>query len=338
MHRHRPSFRLAATLAAALLLASCGSGDDLADEATDAAAPETTDNAAAPSADDAETSTQPESALDSFPVTIDTATGEVTIDERPERIVSLSPSATEILFAIGAGEQVIAADSFSNYPEGAPTTDLSGYDPNVEAIVGYEPDLVVVANDINELEASLTALDIPVIINPAPVDVESGYDGMAALGLATGHVDESAAVITQMRSDMEAALAEAPKDAEIRIYHELDETFFSASSYSFIGSVYAAMGAVNIADEADTDQIGYPQLTEEAIVAADPQLIVIPSQASYTAEDLAARPGWSEVSAVKSGNIIVVDSDISSRWGPRLPQLVTLVAEAMNGVAVPAGR
>src|SRR5699024_516393 len=210
--------------------------------------------------------------------------------------------------------------------------------PNIEAIAGYQPDLVVAANDTNELVASLNALDIPVIINPAPVDVESGYEGMAALGLATGHADEAAAAIDQMRTAMDEALAAAPKDVDIRIYHELDDTFFSASSYSYIGSVYSAMGARNIADEADTDQTGYPQLTEEAIIAADPQLIVIPSQLSYTPEDVAERPGWSEVSAVKNGNILVVESDIASRWGPRLPQLVVFVAEALSDVAAPARR
>ncbi|WP_256837699.1 ABC transporter substrate-binding protein [Ornithinimicrobium faecis] len=331
----RPTHRLATVLAVALLLTACGADEEPAENSTDttaAAAGDTKVDAAA------DTATETGAALDAFPVTVDTASGEVTLPERPERIISLSPSATEILFAIGAGDQVIAADTYSNFPEEAPSTDLSGYDPNVEAIVGYEPDLVVAANDTNELVGSLSALDIPVIINPAPADVESGYDGMAALGLATGHVDEAASAIGEMRAAMDEGLAAAPQDSGIRIYHELDDTFFSASSHSYIGSVYAAMGASNIADEADTDQTGYPQLTEEAIIAADPELIVIPSQLSYTPEDVAARPGWADVSAVKSGNIIVVESDISSRWGPRLPQLVEFVAGALTDIAVPAGR
>ncbi|WP_256842079.1 ABC transporter substrate-binding protein [Ornithinimicrobium cryptoxanthini] len=333
----RPTFRLVTALAAAVLLASCGADEAPVDETPEQAAPDP-GTTTTPPADESSASADAQPALDAFPVTIDTPTGEVVIEERPERIISLSPSATEILFAIGAGDQVVAADEFSNYPPNAPTTELSGYEPNVEAIVGYEPDLVVLANDINEIEASLTALDIPVIINTAPLDVDSGYDGMAALGLATGHADEAAAAVSGMRAAMEDALSGAPQDAQIRVYHELDETFFSASSHSYIGSVYAAMGAVNIADEADTDQTGYPQLTEEAIVTADPQLILIQSQAAYTAEDVAARPGWSQVSAVKNGNIIVVDSDISSRWGPRLPQLVDLVVGALSDIAVPAGR
>lgn len=347
MRMPRPTAPLATVLTAALVLTACGADEEQTQDTTDTdpsdaeASGEVAADDPAPE-DDAATGTATDEAgteaLDAFPVTVDTPTGEVTIAERPERIISLSPSATEILFAIGAGDQVIAADSYSNFPEEAPTTDLSGYDPNVEAIVGYEPDLVVAANDTNELVGSLTALDIPVIINPAPADVESGYEGMAALGLATGHVDESASAISEMRAAVDEGLAAAPDDAEIRIYHELDDTFYSASSYSYIGSVYSAMGAINIADDADTDQTGYPQLTEEAILAADPQLIVIPSQLSYTPEDVANRPGWSEVSAVKDGNIVVVESDISSRWGPRLPQLVEIVADTLADVAVPAGR
>ncbi|MFK5634374.1 MULTISPECIES: ABC transporter substrate-binding protein [unclassified Ornithinimicrobium] len=324
---HRP-LRPAAAAATllALTLAGCAADDDGATATTSV---DTT------TTDDAATSAE---ALDAFPVTVDTPTGEVTIQERPERIVSLSPSATEILFAIGAGDQVVAVDEFSTYPETAPTTDLSGFDPNVEAVAAYEPDLVVIATDGNDLVASLEALDIPVVLDDAPTDVGSGYDGMAALGLATGHADEAAGAVEGMRAAMDDALAAAPQDEELRVYHELDETFFSASSHSFIGSVYEQMGVVNIADEADTDATGYPQLTEESVVEADPQVIVISDQASYTAEDVAARPGWSQVSAVKNGNIVVVDADVSSRWGPRLPQLVAVLAEALSSAAVPAGR
>lgn len=320
---------VAAALTLSLAVAACG-GDTDDNVAADEDTATRTDTATATAADD--------TAAGDFPVTVNADNGEVTIESAPERIISLSPSATEILYAIGAGDRVIAVDPFSTYPEDAPVSDLSGYDPNVEAIVGYEPDLVLIANDSNDLVASLEALDIPVLANSAPADIESGYDIVAALGLATGQVDGAASVVEQMRADLEEAFAAAPQDQQIRVYHELDDTFFSASSNSFIGSVYAQMGAVNIADEADADGTGYPQLTEEAIVEADPQLIVIPDQVTYTAEDVANRPGWSEVSAVQNDAIVVVDADIASRWGPRLPQLVELLAEAMSSVSVPAGR
>ncbi|WP_114905552.1 ABC transporter substrate-binding protein [Ornithinimicrobium murale] len=330
--RPRAAAPAAFLLCLTLVVAGCGSDDQPAEQATGTDA---TDEASATAPSDDTTAT---SAADDFPVTLDTASGEVIIDEQPERVVSLSPSATETLFAIGAGEQVIAVDAYSTFPEEAPVTDLSGYDPNVEAIVGYEPDLVVIANDSNDVVASLDALDIPVLVNPAPADIEDGYDTMAALGIATGHVDETATVIEDLRAQMDEAFQGAPQEEGLRVYHELDDTFFSASSHSFIGSVYEQMGAVNIADAADADQAGYPQLTEEAIIEADPQLIVITDQVSYTAEDVAARPGWADVSAVRDGNIVVVDADIASRWGPRLPQLVETVAGAMSQVGAPVGR
>lgn len=312
--RHLP---LALLLATSLVLTGCGdtgSGED--------SGPSEDSTASASPAD--------------YPVTIDAGNGEVTLDERPERIVSLSPSATEILFAIGAQDQVVAADEYSTYPAAAPTTDLSAYDPNVEAIAGYEPDLVVIANDTDGIVAALARLDIPTIVNAAPATIEEGYDGVAALGLATGHVDETAEVVADMRAAVNRELAAASHEG-LRVYHELDDTLYAASSYSFIGSVYDALGATNVADAADEQKSGYPQLTEEAVIAADPQLIVITDQVSYTADDVAERPGWETVSAVREGNIVTVDADISSRWGPRLPQLIASLADAMASVKTPVG-
>lgn len=304
---------LALALAASLTLAGCGDSDTPSSEDP---------QQAAPSAD--------------YPVTIDAVNGEVNLDQQPERIVSLSPSATEILFAIGAGDQLVAADEYSTYPDEAPTTELSAYDPNVEAIAGYSPDLVVIANDTNGIVGALAKLDIPTIVNPAPTTIDEGYDGIAALGLATGHVDETAKVVADMRADIEKALDAAPQGG-LRIYHELDEKHYAASSSSFIGSVYDSLGATNIADAADKQKSGYPQLTEEAIIAADPELIVVTDQVSYTADDVARRPGWETVTAVKNGNIVTVDADISSRWGPRLPQLIESIADAMASVKTPVG-
>lgn len=304
---------IAVALAASLTLAGCGDGDTSSSEEPE----------------------QPVSSAD-YPVTIDAVNGEVTLDQQPERIVSLSPSATEILFAIGAGDQVVAADEYSTYPHQAPATELSAYDPNVEAIAGYSPDLVVIANDTNGIVGALAQLDIPTIVNPAPASIDEGYDGVAALGLATGHVDETAKVVADMRAGVDKALGAAHQEG-LRVYHELDEKLYAASSNSFIGSVYDALGATNIADTADKQKSGYPQVTEEAIIAADPELIVITDQVSYTADDVASRPGWENVSAVKSGNIVTVDADISSRWGPRLPQLVTSITDAMASARTPVG-
>ncbi|MGB5952505.1 MAG: helical backbone metal receptor [Ornithinimicrobium sp.] len=313
---------LAAPLALILGLSACGSSDsEQAEEpTTESSSEEGTETGAA----------------DEYPVTVSSDAGDITLETAPENIVSLSPTSTEILFAIGADDQVVAVDSYSTYPEGAPVTDLSGFDPNIEAITAYDPDLVVISNDANDLVAGLDELNIPVIAFSAPADIEAGYAQMAELGTATGHVDETAAVVSTLREDVDAALAEAPSDASPRVYHELDSTYFSASSFGFVGSVYEQLGASNIADEADADQSGFPQLTEEFIIEADPEVIVITDQVDYTAEDVAARPGWSEITAVQDDNIVTVNADIASRWGPRLPQFITTAAEALTAAAVPA--
>ena len=269
---------------------------------------------------------------DEEPVTIESAGGTWTLDAAPQRIVSLSPAATEILFAVGAGPQVVAVDNWSTYPPEAPTTDLSGFDPNIEAITSYEPDLVVIANDTNELVAGLAALDIPVFVSAGPFDISGGYGAVATLGAATGHVTGAQEVIETMHAEIAAALANAP-EVPIRIYHELDDTHFSVSSNSFIGAVYAELGTVNIADPADSDGYGFPQLTEEYIIEADPESIIITDLLAYTADDVAARPGWETVTAVRDGNILVVNADIASRWGPRLPQFVTTIVEALTAIA-----
>jgi len=330
---------LFALICCLLLIASaCGSADEASDEpegASTSEASETTEDVEPndDQTDEAEDSGNAKEPSGDFPVTIESDGGAWTIESAPERVVSLSPTATEILFAIGAGEQVVAVDNYSYFPDEAPVTDLSGFDPNVEAVIAFEPDLVVISNDANDLVASLTALDIPVLVSAAPADIEGGYATMAELGLATGHIDETAEVVTNLRAEISAAFEAAPS-TEVRVYHELGDALYSASSFGFVGSIYAEMGAINIADEADPDQTGFPQLTEEFIVTADPEMIVITDQAGYTAEDLAARPGWGEVAAVSTGNIVTVNTDIASRWGPRLPQFIEAVAAALNDVSV----
>lgn len=305
-------------LATATTLAACSTGPTTGDATTAATAPGATG--------------QPSQAgPDGFPVTVDTASGPVTIAAKPERIVSLSPSSTETLFAIGAGPQVVAADEHSTYPPEAPKTTLSGFEPNIEAIIATKPDLLVVANDAGGLVEAMKRVNVPVIISSAPTTIDGGYTGMSVLGQATGNHEKAEAEVARIKQEVASAMAKAP-NARVRVYHEVDPGLVAASSNGFVGSVYTAMGAVNIADAADTAKSGYPQLTEEAIVAADPQLIVITDKAGLTAAEVAKRPGWANISAVKNKHIVTVDGDIASRWGPRMPQFVEDVAEALASV------
>lgn len=253
----------------------------------------------------------------------------------PVRIISLSPSSTEILYAIGAGDQVVAVDQWSNFPEGVPITDLSGYKPNLESIAAFEPDLVIVSGDRNDIVAALSAINVQVIINPAPSGFDEMYAQFIELGKVTGHEQQALELVVQMKSEIEEIIADAPVlDEPLRIYHELGSNFYSVSSASFLGKIYQAFGFFNIADEADSEGYGYPQLSVEYIMQANPQLIFVPSGSDYDGDDVAARPGWDRLDAVKYDAVIMINQDIASRWGPRIVDYFRLIAEQVESLQV----
>lgn len=301
---------LGIAVAAALLVAGCGSSTEPPNEA--------------PAAQGA----------GAFPVTIEAANGTVKIEARPERIVSLSPTATEMLFAIGAGDQVIAVDDQSNFPAEAPTTDLSGFEPNVEAIADHEPDLVIVSNP-GPVVKSLKKLGVPVLLQPAAADLDDTYAQIEQLGTATDHTEEAEEVVSQMRARIDDIVASVPTfDDAPTYYHELDQTFFTVTSKTFIGNVYALLGLENIADAAPDAASGYPQLSAEYIVDADPDLIFLADTkcCDQTQETVAARPGWKQMSAVRNDAVVELDDDIASRWGPRVVDYLQIVADEVAGL------
>lgn len=296
---------------AALVLSACG-----------AATPEAAPSSAAPTT--------------AYPLTITNNSKDVTIAAEPAAIISLSPTATEMLFAIGAGEQVIAVDDQSNYPAEAPISELSGYTPNVEAIVAKKPDLVIVSNDINNLVASLEAATIPVLVEPAAVTIDDTYAQITELGEVTNHATQAAAVNSDMQSKIATALDSAKGKGEGKsVYHELDNTMYSVTSSTFIGSIYAAFGLTNIADESPDASSGYPQLSAEFIVAANPTLVFLADTkcCEQNAAVFAARPGFATLDAATNNGIIGLDDDIASRWGPRTADLYAAIADALNAAA-----
>ncbi|NES13345.1 MULTISPECIES: ABC transporter substrate-binding protein [Micromonospora] len=269
------------------------------------------------------------SAAATFPVTV----GKLTLEKRPEKIVSLSPTATEMLFAIGAGKQVTAVDDQSNYPAEAPKSDLSGYQPNAEAIAGKSPDLVVLANDTNKIIDQLTTLKIPVLLTPAAATLDDTYQQITDLGKLTGHPAEADAVTTKMKNDIAALTKDLPKRAaKLTYYHELGPELYSVTSKTFIGSIYALAGLENIADPADADgkHGGYPQLSQEVIVKANPDFVFLADTkcCKQTPDTVKARSGWAGVNAVKHNQIVALDDDIASRWGPRVVDLVKAIVDA----------
>ncbi|MDA0562805.1 ABC transporter substrate-binding protein [Streptomonospora sp. S1-112] len=303
----------AVLLLAALTLSACGGGQESADQDPGAASPG-----------------------EGFPVTVEDGSGEVTIEARPERIVSLSPSSTEMLFEIGAGDQVVAADEFSNYPEDAPTTDLSGFTPSVEAVSEYNPDLVVLARDAEDAAAQLREVDVPVLLIPAAETLDDTYAQMRMLGEATGHAQEADEAADRVESELDAVVEETTAEVgevDLTYYHELDDGMYSATSQTFIGQVYERFGLENIADEAEDAAGGYPQLSPEFIVDQNPDLVFLAYGGEDAADDVRQRPAFDTVTAVKNDDIVQLDPDIASRWGPRVVDLAESVSEAVTAAA-----
>jgi iron complex transport system substrate-binding protein len=276
-------------------------------------------------------------AASSFPVTLSTANGPVTIKAKPARIFSLAPTATEDLYAVGAGSQVVAVDQDSDYPPGVPVTKLSGLTPNLEAIAKYNPALVVASQNSGGLVSGLTKLGIPVLIEPAPANLAGAYQQIDQIGQATGHLAQAEQTVTSMQTQIAATVKQAGSShQDLTYYWELSANpFYSAASSTFIGQVVGLFGLKNIADAADkASDGGYPELSEEYIIKAQPRIIFLAdNQAADGGQApaiVSARPGWSAIPAVADHEVVGLNDDIASRWGPRLPQLVSEIAQAVE--------
>ena len=249
----------------------------------------------------------------------------------PHRIISLSPTATESLFAIGAGKQVVAVDDQSDYPKRAPRTTLSGFTPNVEAIAAYRPDLVVVQYDSGDVVEALHKLNIRVLVQPSAKNLTAAYGQIRQLGNITAHKRAAAALVTRMKKAIARAVASTPH-RRLAVYHELSPDYYSATSKTFIGRIYKLFGLRNIADAADSTGSGYPQLSAEYILGANPSLIVLADTrcCGQSVASVSGRPGWSNVAAVRTRSVVAIDDSVASRWGPRVVQFVQAVARVLR--------
>ncbi len=255
----------------------------------------------------------------------------------PRRIISLSPSATEDLFTIGAASQVIAVDDLSNYPASAPMTSLSAFTPNVEALVTYKPDLIILnstATKAEDIRKQLTKLNIPVYWEVSPTSLTEAYAEITDLGKVTGRSAAATDVVASMKKRITASIKNHKKGKSVKFFHELDNTLYSATSETFIGSVYKSFGLTNIADAAaSADSYGYPQLTSEYIIKSNPRIIYL-ADAEYgeSGKTVDARPGWKNLVAVRKKQVIALPTDIPSRWGPRLADFYEFVGTSLNAI------
>lgn len=251
-----------------------------------------------------------------------------------QAIVSLSSTATEMLFAIGAGDLVVAVDEYSNYPPEAPSSGLSGFTPSVEAIATFEPTLVVAQFDPGDMVAGLELLGIETLILPSASSLEDVYAQIAELGAVTGRVDRAGELIASMRDRIDVLVSElTQREVALTYFHEVGTEYYTATSGTFVGEIYALAGLENIADAADPDgsQSGFPLLTEEFIIDADPDIIFLADTIGYgqSAQTVRERPGWNALSAVQSGRIVELNDDLASRWGPRVVELAEAIFAAV---------
>jgi iron complex transport system substrate-binding protein len=266
---------------------------------------------------------------DVYPVTV----GDLTLEAQPVRIISLSPTATEMLYAIGAGSQVVAVDEYSNFPAEAVAlgTKLSGFEPNIEAISGYTPDLVIISYDPGSLAEQLGTLNIPVFTAGAAMSLENVYEQIEQLGVLTGHSQAAIELSKTLQTGIEDAVASVKfTDPPLSYYYELDNTYYSVTSNTFVGQIFNLFGMRNIADNVESGN-DYPQLSAEVIVSSDPDFIFLADTkcCAQDATTVAARDGWGGLKAVTANQVVELDDDVASRWGPRVLDLITAIRDAV---------
>jgi iron complex transport system substrate-binding protein len=261
---------------------------------------------------------------------------DVTLPAEVERVISLAPSVTESLYAIGAGGQVVGRTEFDNYPpevEALPVVGGFSTDQvNVETVVSLEPDVVLGGSDLQQpLEEAFDAAGVPFyIFNPETLD--DVYGMLERLGQITGHEDGAQAAIDDMQARIaavQAAIADVPEDERPLVFYEVwDDPLLTAGPSTYIGEMLVLAGGVDIFADV---QEPYAQVSAETVIERQPEVILGPDThgEALTPEILASRPGWDDIPAVRNDAVYVLDGDIVSRSGPRMADAVELMAAAM---------
>ena len=243
----------------------------------------------------------------------------------PTRIVSLGAAATEILFAVGAGDQIVARTDFCNYPaEASAIPSLGGFDGktfSLESIIAYKPDFVVLFAGMHDhLIEPLQRYEIQYFVSDA-TSIDKVLSEIKEIGKITGHESEAAALVSDIETSINNLAFISPKT----VYWEVwNAPYMTIGSTSFINELISKAGGKNIF--ADVEQ-AYPSVNEESIIARNPDVIFIPSDSPVTVEDVKKRSGWQDISAVKTDSIYKIDADITSRSGPRIKDAILLINE-----------
>lgn len=252
--------------------------------------------------------------------------------EMPHAIVALSPSAAEILFAVGAADQVAAVSDFTDYPpEAAQKPVVGGFDGktlSLEKIISYKPDLVYMSDVMhNYMIEQLNSYGIKYYLSTAN-SIAGVEKEITDIGEITGHAEQAKKIVAQMEEKIASVRGESSGDCAPKLYYEVwNMPFMSAGGQSFINEVISAAGAQNIFSDL-TD--AYPIVSEESIITRQPEIIIIPASSGITADDVKQRAGWQSIPAVKNGKIFIVDDNVYTRPGPRIADVVIELSELIK--------
>lgn len=260
----------------------------------------------------------------------------------PKSIVTLSPAAAEILYAIGAGDQIAAVSAFTDYPpEAAEKPVVGGFDGktlSIETILSYEPDLVYLSEGMhNFLIEPLDSYGIKWYLSNA-TSITAIEKEIMDMGELTGHQDEAAQVVAQMAEKLSKAYVPAASTAEddevqaldstIKVYYEVwNAPFMSVGSTSFINDVIANAGGKNIFDDLED---AYPMVSDETIISRAPDVILIPMNNGISVEDVKTRAGWDSIPAVANDRVYIIDDNVYSRPAPRIADVVLDLSELLS--------
>lgn len=254
---------------------------------------------------------------------------------RPDRILSLSASATQMLYAVGAGAQVVGVDKYSIYPASAPRTPFTGYESSAEAYLSKRPDLVLLAYDENHLVEQLHALHIATLLLPPANDVAGAEREIVEIGQATGHLAGARAEVSSLNARLASIADRVGTAAKGRTYYlEVDPTLYAPSSKTFVGSLFTRLGMRNVADPAAKAGATYPQLSAEYLLKANPDYVFLADSVccGQRAATFASRPGFSALSAVRDHRVFAVNDSLASQWGPHtLVQFFALLVGVLTG-------
>lgn len=310
-------------LAAAAFLSACG-GEDETTTTTEVSEEGSSSTTTVAQTED----TEPEQEAE-FPVTITDDSGtEVTIEERPERIVSTAPANTEILFALGAGDRVVGVTTFCNYPPEATEIEKIGdFQANTEKVLARDPSLVVGYAGNEDALAPVSEAGIPVMMMDPP-SVEGVYTDIEAIGAAVGEPAAAEELIISMQTEIEGIANTAAETGQSpTVFYALDKTLWTSGPGSFVNELLTLADAQNIAADGPSP---YFQYTPEELVEENPEVVILPQSTYQSVEEFTGDSRFAEIQAVKDGNVHIVDDITVTRPGPRLPEGIRTLAKTVH--------